>query len=62
LNHCECDSMRQYIFTPKEREILLTYLEKGIKLDGFRTLLSRMKTNYERLRDEINLMEKILTK
>ena len=34
--------MRKYILTPREQNILETYLEDGLKLEGFTTLRNRI--------------------
>lgn len=54
--------MRGYILTEHEREILETYLEKAIKLDGFRVLVFRIRKSHERLRDDIKLVEAVLSR
>ena len=52
--------MREYILTEKEREIIGSFLKKGVKLDGFRMLLLRAKRNYRRLKADLELIEKMM--
>jgi len=54
--------MREYVLTEKEREIVRQYLKDGTKLYGFYQLVSRGKRNLLRLREDLELLEKILKK
>ena len=47
--------MRSYIFTEREVERLLAWLERGEEDDGTRMLLSRIRRNWPTLRDDIQL-------
>lgn len=47
--------MRSYIFTKREIERLLAWLERGEEDDGTRMLLSRIRRNWSTLRDDIQL-------
>jgi hypothetical protein len=49
--------MRGYIFTPLERSLLKKYLEDGVRGDGFRTLMTRIRQNAEGLREDIRLLD-----
>ena len=51
--------VRTYIFTAKEKEQLLTYLETGIKEEGYRVLQFRIKKSYRSMRAEFELMTKV---
>ena len=53
-------SMREYIFTPHEREILKSYLATGEKFKGFRLLKHRIKKNAEILKQDMLLIDSIL--
>ena len=54
--------MRQRILTELEREILLKYLNRGVKLNGWSVLMSRSKKLVNDLRQEVELLEKALKK
>jgi len=47
--------MREYIFTERERNIIQTYIEKGIRLEGFNQLDHRMKSSWSNLLEDIIL-------
>ena len=53
--------MREFIFTPHERAMILNFLETGTKPYGFRTLQYRIKKNAKRLREDMNLIDLILS-
>jgi hypothetical protein len=55
-------SLRGYIFTDVEREIIDTYLNKGIKVKDFYVLLTRIRANYSRLKEDMDLLERVLYK
>jgi hypothetical protein len=48
--------------TQKEREILKTYLEKGVKINGFAVLLVRMKRASRTLMEDLELIKSTLEK
>ncbi|MGB9841497.1 MAG: hypothetical protein ACPLKZ_02105 [Candidatus Bathyarchaeales archaeon] len=54
--------MREYILTDREREILQTYLENNIKLDGFSVLALRLKRANKKLLEDVKLIEAFLKK
>ncbi len=54
--------MREYVFTPHEKRLLAKYLEDGVKGDGFRTLMTRMRKNVSSLHEDVALMEDVLNK
>ncbi len=54
-------SLRTYILTEKEREIIETYLEKGLKLEGFNMLLHRCK-QLKDIHQDLELIQKFLEK
>jgi len=53
--------MRNYILTNREKEIIQTYLEKGLKLEGFNMLLHRCK-QLETIHEDLDLIQKFLEK
>jgi len=52
--------MRGYLLTPREREILETYVEDGVKLDGFSVLVIRLRRAEKSLKEEFELIEDAL--
>jgi hypothetical protein len=52
--------MRVAILSEKEREMIKAYLSEGIKRAGFRTLLFRIRHNYEALKSDMDLIERML--
>jgi len=54
--------MRNYILTEKEKEILQTFIEKGIKLNGFSVLTLRLKKARESLKSDLELIDAALRK
>ena len=55
-------SMREYILTPRERKILETFVEEGLKLDGFSVLAIRLKRAGRRLMEDTELIKEALKK
>ena len=53
--------MRNYILTEREKEIIQTYLEKGLKLEGFNMLVHRCK-QLKDIHQDLELIEKFLEK
>ena len=41
--------MRSYIFTDKELETINSFLEKGVRLDGFNQLRHRIREHWPRI-------------
>jgi hypothetical protein len=54
--------MREYILTPREKEILKTYIETGVKLNGFSVLVIRLKRANEKLTEDFKLVQNALEK
>ena len=54
--------MRGYIFTPLERRLVERYLRDGVKGDGFRTLMTRIRQNAEGLREDMRLLDEAFDK
>jgi hypothetical protein len=54
--------MREYILTSRERKILETFVEEGIKLDGFSVLAIRLKRAERRLMEDTGLVKETLKK
>lgn len=54
--------MRGYVLTQRERKILETYIESGIKLNGFSVLAIRLKRANERLKEDMSLISAALKK
>lgn len=54
--------MRNYILTPKEKEIIDAYLEQGIKLDGFSVLvhLCRNQQSISTIKEDLETIQKFL--
>jgi hypothetical protein len=52
--------MRGYLLTPRERKILETYVEEGVKLDGFSVLAIRLRRAEKSLNEELELIERAL--
>jgi hypothetical protein len=55
-------SMREYILTRREREILEAFVKNGLKLNGFSVLSIRLKRAYKRLSEDFKLMDAALQK
>lgn len=51
--------MRQYILTPKEKQIINKFLETGERLEGFTVLLHRCR-NMKTINIDLELIEKFL--
>jgi len=47
--------MREYIFTERERKIIETYVDQGIRLEGFNQLDHRMRTSWSSLMGDLIL-------
>ena len=54
--------MRNRILTEHERRLLGVFLAKGIKQGGFKVLLHRMRKNVSRIKEDMELMLKVLEK
>ena len=54
--------MRAYILTEIERTHLTTYLKNSETSDDFYVLLNRINKYYNRLLDDINLIQMVLKK
>lgn len=54
--------MREYILTQREREILKTFVETGVKLNGFSVLALRLKRSHKKLLDDVELIKASLEK
>ena len=54
--------MREYILTQRERKILETFIESGVKLNGFSVLSIRLKRANERLTEDLKLINAALNK
>lgn len=50
------------MLTDREREILNTYLEEGVKLDGFSVLAIRLKRAEKSLSYDFDLVDRALKK
>jgi len=56
------DSMREYILTDKERKIIEQYLDTGLKLNGWNTLMWRLKRILPRLEVDLELLQRFKEK
>jgi len=54
--------VREYILTPRERELLKRFLEKNEKLNGFSVLIHLLRKNLGRLEEDLELIKKTLEK
>lgn len=54
--------MRNFILTPLEHEIIQSYLDTGTQLEGFRTLIHRIKNNKKTLKKDLVLIDLTLKK
>jgi len=54
--------VREYILTEREKKILKTFVEKGVKLDGFSVLTIRLKRANRKLTDDLELINAALEK
>jgi hypothetical protein len=52
--------MRVAILSEYERELLRNYLKDGTRSEAFRVLLFRIRHNYERLKEDMDLIERAL--
>ena len=55
-------AMREYILTERERQLLKAYLEKDLKLKGFRSLAFRILKAHNQLKSDFELIENLLKK
>ena len=55
-------SVREYILTLRERKILETFVESGVKLNGFSVLSIRLKRASGKLTDDLKLINAALEK
>jgi len=55
-------TMREYILTSHEREIVETFLETGLHLNGFAVLKIRAKRALPRLEEDLRLLKRFLEK
>jgi len=54
--------MREYILTGRERKILETFVNSGVKLNGFSVLSLRLKRASKRLMEDMKLINLALEK
>ena len=54
--------MRSKILTEHEKHLLRVFLTEGIRQEGFRVLLHRIRKNVNRIKDDMELMLKVLEK
>ena len=54
--------MRTKILTEHERHLLRVFLTEEIRQEGFKVLLHRMRKNVNRIKDDMELMLKVLEK
>ena len=54
--------MRSKILTEHERHLLRVFLTEGIRQEGFKVLLHRMRKNVNRIKGDMELMLKVLGK
>jgi hypothetical protein len=54
--------MREYILTERERKILKTFVNEGIKLNGFTVLVLRLRRASKTLRQDMELVNATLEK
>jgi hypothetical protein len=52
--------MRAYLLSVRERKILQTYVEEGVKLDGFSVLAIRLRRAEKNMTEDFELIEKAL--
>jgi len=55
-------AMREYILTERERQVLKAYLEKDLKLNGFRSLAFCIIKAHKQLKSDFELIENLLKK
>jgi hypothetical protein len=55
-------SMRAYILTKREQKILVAYVEKNIRLDGFSVLSLRLKRASSKILADVELVKLALEK
>jgi hypothetical protein len=53
--------MRNYLLTKKERKILESYIYRGIKLDGFAVVITRIKKQRDTISKDVMLMMRVLS-
>jgi len=54
--------LKSYIFTKHELEILKTFLESNVRLDGFRDLKYRISKHHKRIQEHHKLLVEALEK
>jgi len=53
--------MRNYLLTKKERKILESYIYRGIKLDGFAVVMTRVRKQKDIIAKDVMLIIRALT-
>lgn len=53
--------MRNYLLTKKERKILESYIYRGIKLDGFAVVMTRVRKQKDTIAKDVMLIIRALT-
>ena len=53
--------MREYILTEQEKQVIKEYLDTGKKLEGFRTILCRVRS-METVNSDLDLIKQFLAK
>ena len=53
-------TMRKYILTDHERDMIQKYLDSGVKINGFAVLKHNISRNIDKITDDFELMKKLL--
>jgi hypothetical protein len=52
--------MQRYILSDWEKKIINEYLTTGVKLDGFRIVIFRIKKHRERIESDYNMLQQFM--
>ena len=55
-------TMRKYLLTDHERDMIQKYLDSGVKINGFAVLKHNISRNIDKITDDFELMKKLLAK
>jgi hypothetical protein len=57
-----CGLVRGYVFTEREKKILRTFVDSGVKLNGFEVLVHHLKKAKPALESDLQLAKSALEK
>lgn len=54
--------MRGYVFTKDERQILKTYINRGVKVRHFNVIMTLIRRNKQNLEEDLKILNAVLKK